>query len=212
MSTTTIRPSSSGSHEDRDQIKARAEADFISLYLEAGGRRRGRALHCLFHEDKTPSAAIRKGRFHCFGCGINLDVLGFIEKVQRTDFKGALNYLSDRYVIPLNNRILSDAEKREYARRRAAAQAEGRELVRWRYSMVAALRHARDWRLRAYHRAIHLILSNGNGLDHSMGDTRASIAETIEPEIDDLQKNIDLIRRAAWRDLLQFKRTGSCAR
>jgi len=55
-------------HVDLDEIKARAEADFLNLYLGYGGRRRGKALHCLFHADRTPSARIRAGRFHCFGC------------------------------------------------------------------------------------------------------------------------------------------------
>jgi CHC2 zinc finger len=112
------------SHEDRDAIKARAEADFLNLFEAHGGRSRGRALYCPFHEDKNPSASIHNGRFRCFGCNLSLDVFGFIEKAQSTDFRGAMSYLADRYGVPLNNRVLSDAGKREYAeaqRIRAAA-------------------------------------------------------------------------------------------
>src|SRR5262245_21372319 len=100
---------------ERDEVKARAEADFFNLYMEHGGRRHGRALCCIFHDDKRPSASIHKGRFHCFGCNISLDVLGFIAKAQRTDFRGALSYLADRYGVPLKTRTLTDAEKRGYA-------------------------------------------------------------------------------------------------
>jgi CHC2 zinc finger len=103
------------SHADRDAIKAPAEADFLNLFEEHGGRRRGKVLHCLFHEDRNPSASIHNGRFRCFTCNLSLDVFGFIEKAQGTDFRGALSYLADRYGVPLNNRVLTDSEKREYA-------------------------------------------------------------------------------------------------
>ena len=91
-------------HAERNAIKARAEPDLLNLFEEHGGRRRGKALYCLFHEDKNPSASIRKGRYHCFACNLSLDVFEFIEKVQSTDFRGAMSYLADRYGIPLNNR------------------------------------------------------------------------------------------------------------
>jgi CHC2 zinc finger len=103
------------SHADRDVIKARAEADFLNLFEEQGGRRRGKALYCLFHEDRNPSASIHRGRFHCFSCNLSLDPFGFIEKAQGTDFRGALSYLADRYGVSLNNRVLTHSEKREYA-------------------------------------------------------------------------------------------------
>jgi hypothetical protein len=60
------------SHADRDEIKARAEADFLNFYLEHGGRRRAKALHCIFHSDRNPSASIHKSRHRC----PNLQVLG----------------------------------------------------------------------------------------------------------------------------------------
>jgi hypothetical protein len=102
-------------YTDRDTIKARAEADFLSLFEEHGGRRRGKALHCPFHEDRNPSASIHKGRFHCFGCNLSLDPFAFVARAQGTDFHGALAYLADRYGVPLNNRVLTDSEKRQYA-------------------------------------------------------------------------------------------------
>ena len=63
----------------------------------------------------SPSASIHKGRFHCFTCNLSLDVFAFVSRAQRTDFKRALAYLAHRYGVPLNNRVLTDAEKREYA-------------------------------------------------------------------------------------------------
>ena len=101
-------------HADRDTIKARAEADFLNLFEEHGGQRRGKALYCLFHQDRNPSASIHKGRFHCFGCNLSLDPFAFVQRAQGTDFRNALEYLADRYGVPLNNRVLTDSEKREY--------------------------------------------------------------------------------------------------
>lgn len=103
------------SHADRDAIKARAEEDFLSLYQEYGGRRRGNALHCIFHADRTPSARIKAARFRCFSCNVSLDVFGFVARVERTDFRGALSFLADRYGVRLNSRTLTDPERREYA-------------------------------------------------------------------------------------------------
>ena len=102
-------------HADRDAIKARADADFLNLFEEHGGRRRGKALYCIFAEDRNPSASIHKGRFRCFGCNVSVDVFEFIAKAQRTDFRGALLFLGNRYGVPLNNRVLTDSEKRQYA-------------------------------------------------------------------------------------------------
>jgi DNA primase len=102
-------------HADRDAVKARAETDFPNLYQEHGGRSRGKALHCIFHQDRNPSARIQKGRFQCFTCNVSLDVFAFIEKAHGADFQGALSYLADRYGVPLKTRALTGVEKREYA-------------------------------------------------------------------------------------------------
>lgn len=36
--------------------------------------------HCPFHTDKTASAKIYNDSFHCFGCGIHEDVIGFVQR------------------------------------------------------------------------------------------------------------------------------------
>jgi hypothetical protein len=197
-------------HQDRDEIKSRAEADFLNLYGEHGGRRRGKALLCLFHQDHSPSASIHKGRFHCFTCNLSLDVFAFVARAQRTDFKGALVYLADRYGLPLNNRSLTDAERREYTRRHAAAEKEAAELVVWRDDMLAATRQARDWRLRAYHRAKSLILSYG--LRHPMGEVWADACEHYEAEYQKLDGRIAIIERAGFMELVPIFRVRNSRR
>lgn len=80
--------------------------------MDSGGRRRGKALYCLFHEDHNPSASIHRGRFHCFTCDLSLDVIDFIARVQQTDFRGALGYLADRYGVPLGDASQFSTEER----------------------------------------------------------------------------------------------------
>ena len=42
--------------------------------------RSGMAL-CPFHREKTPSAKIYPDGFHCFGCGVHADVIGFTQRL-----------------------------------------------------------------------------------------------------------------------------------
>ena len=58
---------------------------------------------CPFHEERTPSFGIDPVRkvFHCFGCGEGGDVFRFVELTEGVDFKGALEYLADRYGVQL---------------------------------------------------------------------------------------------------------------
>jgi hypothetical protein len=111
-----LRQSRPFGHEDRDEIKRRAVTDFLKLYADHGGRCRGKSIHCIFHDDRTPSASIRKGRFHCFTCNLSLDVIEFVQRAQATDFKGALSYLSNRYGVPLQSWRLPPADRAQYAR------------------------------------------------------------------------------------------------
>ncbi len=36
---------------------------------------------CPFHAEKTPSAKIYPDAFHCFGCGVHADVIGFTQRL-----------------------------------------------------------------------------------------------------------------------------------
>jgi hypothetical protein len=197
-------------HEDRNTIKALAEADFLNVFKEHGGRWRGtghrKSLLCPFHRDKNPSATFYKGQFHCFACGVSMDVIGFIERIRHTNFKGALAYLSDRYGVPLNNRVLDEQERRRFAQRRADAEREAKALLIWRDEILATLRQARNAYLQLYHRAIHLIIAYG--LDHPMGDVWAVACETYELRYQALDQHIDAVAQASFAQLLPFFRSG----
>jgi hypothetical protein len=196
-------------HADRDKIKERAEADFLHLFRDHGGKCRGKDLHCPFHHDRTPSARLYRGRFHCFVCNLSLDPIGFIERVQRPDFKGALSYLSDRYSVPLNQHTLTAEDRRKYAAWRSRAEREAGELVIWRRTKLAALRKSRNWRLAAYHRAKWLIIQAG--LDHPRGTLWADLAERYELEYEQLDKIIQGLEREPYSELLPIFRAEGAA-
>jgi hypothetical protein len=124
-------------HEDRDEIKRRAEADFLNLYVEFGGRRRGKALHCIFHEDRTPSARFYKRRFWCFTCDDSMDVIKFVQRVLGTDFKRALSYLSDRYCVPLHSWRLPPDERARYAQQQRDLDRDLPAALCWKCSALS---------------------------------------------------------------------------
>ena len=58
---------------------------------------------CPFHDERTPSFGIDPAQklFYCFGCGEGGDAFKFVQLTEGLDFKGALEYLADRYGVKL---------------------------------------------------------------------------------------------------------------
>ena len=76
--------------------------DLAAVVSERGVelRKKGRQLvaPCPFHGEKTASFNVSsaKGLFHCFGCGVSGDVIGFVTKHDKVSFGGALETLAQR--------------------------------------------------------------------------------------------------------------------
>jgi DNA primase len=94
------------SRERIDAIKARV--DLAALVAERGIelRRKGRHLfaRCPFHQpDKTPSFVVtpNRGLFHCFGCGLGGDAIGFLVRYDRVSFPEAVRILAARAGVEL---------------------------------------------------------------------------------------------------------------
>lgn len=53
---------------------------------------------CPFHHEKTPSFSVNAADryYHCFGCGVSGDVIGFIKEYENVDFMQAVNILAAR--------------------------------------------------------------------------------------------------------------------
>jgi hypothetical protein len=87
-------------------------------------RKKGQVLvaRCPFHSpDKTPSFTVTpsKGLFHCFGCGVAGDVIGFVTRHDGVSFRSALETLARRASLDLTP-LMEPAPPRQV---RAAAAA-----------------------------------------------------------------------------------------
>lgn len=91
--------------EDVQLVRERARIEEIvseHVTLRSGGLGSMKGL-CPFHDEKTPSFTIRPavGRYHCFGCGEDGDVISFVQKMQHLSFAEAVEYLAGRYSVQL---------------------------------------------------------------------------------------------------------------
>jgi DNA primase len=94
------------SREQIESIKSRV--DLAALVAERGIelQRKGRHFYarCPFHHpDRTPSFVVTpdRGLFHCFGCGLAGDVIGFLVRYERVSFPDALRLLAARAGVEL---------------------------------------------------------------------------------------------------------------
>jgi DNA primase len=93
------------SDESRERVREAVDmADLVGrrTELRRAGVNRLQGL-CPFHDERTPSFGIEPALkvFHCFGCGEGGDVFRFVELTEGVDFKGALEFLADRYGVQL---------------------------------------------------------------------------------------------------------------
>ena len=105
----------------------RQSADFVAVVEErtslrkAGARLVGR---CPFHEERTPSFSVNPvdKLYHCFGCGKGGDMIGFVRETQGLDFVEAVEWLAERFHIPIEYDDSSpDADARGKRRKRLLA-------------------------------------------------------------------------------------------
>ena len=76
---------------------------------------------CPFHEEKTPSFSVNpvEKLYYCFGCGKGGDVISFVRETENLDFVGAVEWLAERFRVPLEYEESSprvDAERRRRER------------------------------------------------------------------------------------------------
>lgn len=83
--------------------------DIIQKY---GIKHNRKKISCPFHGlDKHPSAQIYDKYFHCFSCGEHLDVIGFVEKYFRLDFKEAMQKINLDFNLDLKSNTKIDNKK-----------------------------------------------------------------------------------------------------
>jgi DNA primase len=89
---------------------------------------RAKAL-CPFHDEKSPSFTIdaHKGFYHCFGCGVHGDAIGFVMAFDHLDFIDAVEYLAQRLGLTVprpdqNNSQQTQSHTKWYALMTSCAQ------------------------------------------------------------------------------------------
>lgn len=91
--------------KELDDLKARVS--LVELLQEHGVvvRKQGRAFKalCPFHAEETPSLSVdlKKGLYHCFGCGKSGDHLSFLQEHARLSFAEAVAQLRQRAGQPI---------------------------------------------------------------------------------------------------------------
>jgi DNA primase len=108
--------------ERGDIDRVREATDIVELISEVTQvKKTGRSYMavCPFHQEKTPSMSVDRGRglYHCFGCGKGGDIFEFVKETRGVDFGEALDILATKAGITLV-RDAADAQQRG---RRASA-------------------------------------------------------------------------------------------
>lgn len=107
--------------EDRCVRDVVAAADILevvgqrtALRRSSGTRYTGR---CPFHDERSPSFSVNPdlGLYHCFGCGKGGDVVTFVRETESLDFVGAIEWLAERFRVPL---VYEEASPRADEQRR----------------------------------------------------------------------------------------------
>jgi DNA primase len=86
--------------EDIDEVRERTDIkDVVDGYVTLKGAGLGtfKGL-CPFHDERSPSFTVRPqvGRYHCFGCGEDGDVIAFVQKQDHSSFQEAVEKLASR--------------------------------------------------------------------------------------------------------------------
>lgn len=92
---------------DEDVERVRDATDIVSLVSESVQlKQKGRLFWgcCPFHAEKTPSFKVdpASGLWHCFGCGLGGDAIGFVMRVDHMEFPDAVRRLAERAHIEIH--------------------------------------------------------------------------------------------------------------
>lgn len=108
--------------EDIDEVRQRTDIkEVVDGYVTLKGAGLGsfKGL-CPFHDERSPSFTVRPqvGRYHCFGCGEDGDVIAFVQKQDHSSFQEAVEKLAARIGYELRYEDGGSGPSREEVGRR----------------------------------------------------------------------------------------------
>jgi DNA primase len=109
-----------GSDDAVNQVKARVNlVDVVGQHVRLTKRGREFTGLCPFHQEKTPSFTLNEQMqsWYCFGCQKGGDLFTFVELIDKTDFRGALESLAERAGVELEQQGGAGRERAQLRRR-----------------------------------------------------------------------------------------------
>lgn len=69
---------------------------------------------CPFHNEKSPSFSVNaeRGLYHCFGCGVSGNTVGFLQKHDGLTFPEAIRKLAERYAIHIPEAAVDEYDEK----------------------------------------------------------------------------------------------------
>lgn len=164
----------------RDVVAAADMVEVVTgrtqLRRASGSRYTGR---CPFHEERTPSFSVNPvdKLYYCFGCGKGGDLISFVRETENLDFVGAIEWLAERFRVPIEVEEASprvEAERRRRERLYALLEQTTAffERLLWEGDVGAPVRAYLDERGlgEAIAREFRLGLSPGRGLSEKAAE------------------------------------------
>ena len=103
--------------DSKDQIKEHISiVDVASLYVSLKPAGKNFKALCPFHTEKTPSFFVMpdKNSFTCFGCHRFGDIFTMVQEMENISFVEAMNFLAEKFNIPLEKSRFRSVKKDEY--------------------------------------------------------------------------------------------------
>lgn len=113
--------------KDSSVEAVKSAADLVAVVEERTSlRKQGARLvgRCPFHEERTPSFSVNPGQglYYCFGCHKGGDLISFVRETQGLDFTGAIEWLGERFRVPIEYEDVSPEQAAKRDRRARLAE------------------------------------------------------------------------------------------
>ena len=184
-------------------------ADIRQVWAGLGGEPLRRNRGCSFWRGSTScsvSIAHGKNTFFDFGPHEGGGILRLVKVARNCDKAGAFEWLANFHGVSLDSRPLSIDQRREWRRKRRAAEKKAAELVQWREALLGELRQRRDdiWRCVLAAERFGRQFVNEPGRDDLWDFCFTCLAE--EPEGERLDRWVERIEAMGPAELVALRR------